>query len=729
MSRAQPGRAIVDAGLKASSVDSGMPAVWQRPGLKLHPGVGRARLRRDRGGCGGAGAGREAAARAGALRSDDQPVRLVCLRARRGGGSALADRGPWSTDLNQHRYGWVVVACAFTLTFVGFGVAYSFAAFFKAFQAEFGASRAHVSLVFSLCALLWFSFGVPGGLLADRFGPRGVCLAGALAIAGGLAAAAHAPSLEILYVTYSVGIGVGIGLCLRAFGRRGPALVRAEPRRSPGASRSPASARATCSCRRSPRGGSSCGAGAAPTSAWPRWRCSPRCRRRSLLGGRAATRAQAAGIVAARHDAWRGDQEPPVLAHVRGGVPHLRRFLRADGAPRALRAGRGPHRSAGREPREPAWPGEPARALRHGRRRRAPRARALAGGDRRGPRRSCSSCGGWRRASGCSRCSRCASARSTAATWRSRPRSCMDLFGPRSLSAILGSLYTAAGLATLIGPTFAGASFDAFGSYDASILGCAALCFARRGARGGDAAAFPSPRMSRRPALTVSEERGVRTLHVGGEAIQSSMRLSRPFALELDYTRCMTSFLLFHPRPRRALKIGLGGGSLVKFFWRQLPWLRTRVVELDERVVAVARAQFHLPPDDARLAVELGDGARGARAGVLRPAGGGRLCRRASAGGARQPGVLRRGLARARGAGRDGDEFHGRRPAARRAPAAHRARLRRHGAGAARALRPERHRHRAEGRAARGCLGRAAPAARTRWRSATAFRTRATCRA
>jgi D-serine deaminase-like pyridoxal phosphate-dependent protein len=33
MSRPAPDRAIVDAGLKASSVDSGMPAVWQRPGL------------------------------------------------------------------------------------------------------------------------------------------------------------------------------------------------------------------------------------------------------------------------------------------------------------------------------------------------------------------------------------------------------------------------------------------------------------------------------------------------------------------------------------------------------------------------------------------------------------------------------------------------------------------------------------------------------------------------
>jgi spermidine synthase len=115
--------------------------------------------------------------------------------------------------------------------------------------------------------------------------------------------------------------------------------------------------------------------------------------------------------------------------------------------------------------------------------------------------------------------------------------------------------------------------------------------------------------MSRLPALTVSEERGVRTLHVGGEAIQSSMRLSDPFALELDYTRCMMSFLLFHPRPRRALKIGLGGGSLVKYFWKRLPALRTRVVELDERVLRVARAQFHLPEDDARLTVEIGDGA------------------------------------------------------------------------------------------------------------------------
>jgi D-serine deaminase-like pyridoxal phosphate-dependent protein len=34
MSRPSATQAVVDAGLKASSVDSGMPVVWQRPGLK-----------------------------------------------------------------------------------------------------------------------------------------------------------------------------------------------------------------------------------------------------------------------------------------------------------------------------------------------------------------------------------------------------------------------------------------------------------------------------------------------------------------------------------------------------------------------------------------------------------------------------------------------------------------------------------------------------------------------
>jgi MFS family permease len=112
----------------------------------------------------------------------------------------------------QQQYGWVVVGAAFTLMFVGFAAAYSFAAFFTAFEAEFGASRGHIALVFSLAALAWFACGAPGGVLADRFGPRRVALAGVACLAAALALASAASSVTMLYVTYSLGVGLGVGL-------------------------------------------------------------------------------------------------------------------------------------------------------------------------------------------------------------------------------------------------------------------------------------------------------------------------------------------------------------------------------------------------------------------------------------------------------------------------------------------------------------------------------------
>jgi spermidine synthase len=119
--------------------------------------------------------------------------------------------------------------------------------------------------------------------------------------------------------------------------------------------------------------------------------------------------------------------------------------------------------------------------------------------------------------------------------------------------------------------------------------------------------------MHRRPkkprsAIAVSDARGVRTMHVGGEAIQSAMRIDDPYALALDYTRCMMAFLLFHPEPRRALMIGLGGGSLAKFAYKRLKKTSIRVVELEESVVAAAREHFALPAESARFSVDIGDG-------------------------------------------------------------------------------------------------------------------------
>ena len=112
----------------------------------------------------------------------------------------------------RSNYGWVVVASAFALMTVGFAAAYSFAAFFHAFEAEFGASRAHISLVFSVAAFLWFLLGAPGGVAADRFGPRKVAMIGVVALVIGLWMASRAQSLGVLYASYSVGVGLGVGL-------------------------------------------------------------------------------------------------------------------------------------------------------------------------------------------------------------------------------------------------------------------------------------------------------------------------------------------------------------------------------------------------------------------------------------------------------------------------------------------------------------------------------------
>lgn len=107
----------------------------------------------------------------------------------------------------------------------------------------------------------------------------------------------------------------------------------------------------------------------------------------------------------------------------------------------------------------------------------------------------------------------------------------------------------------------------------------------------------------------VSEKFGVRSLHIGSDTVQSAMRLARPNDLELSYTRSMMACLLFQADPRNVLMVGLGGGSVAKYVYHQLPEARVRVLELDPQVVAIARQCFLLPPDGARFEIIIGDGA------------------------------------------------------------------------------------------------------------------------
>ena len=113
-------------------------------------------------------------------------------------------------------------------------------------------------------------------------------------------------------------------------------------------------------------------------------------------------------------------------------------------------------------------------------------------------------------------------------------------------------------------------------------------------------------------SIEVSEEAGVRYLHFGSSWIQGAMRIARPYALELEYTREMMAALLLRPDgshwPRHILQIGLGAASLTKFLWRQLPECRLTVVEINPAVVGTAYANFRLPTDPERLHIAVADG-------------------------------------------------------------------------------------------------------------------------
>jgi spermidine synthase len=105
----------------------------------------------------------------------------------------------------------------------------------------------------------------------------------------------------------------------------------------------------------------------------------------------------------------------------------------------------------------------------------------------------------------------------------------------------------------------------------------------------------------------IIEDGRTRRLYFSLGAVQSSMRMDDPYALDFAYTRKMMAFLLFVPDPGHVLMVGLGGGSLAKFCHRHLPRARLTVVEVNPDVIAL-RDEFRIP-DDERLAVVQADAA------------------------------------------------------------------------------------------------------------------------
>jgi spermidine synthase len=110
------------------------------------------------------------------------------------------------------------------------------------------------------------------------------------------------------------------------------------------------------------------------------------------------------------------------------------------------------------------------------------------------------------------------------------------------------------------------------------------------------------------PILLTEDDSGLRTLRFGAEGVsQSVLKVADPRHLELDYARVLPASLAFVRNPLRILIVGLGGGSLPRFFHSHFPETTVDVVEIDQGVVDVAKTYCGFV-EDARMRVHVDDG-------------------------------------------------------------------------------------------------------------------------
>src|SRR5690606_37626869 len=95
---------------------------------------------------------------------------------------------------------------------------------------------------------------------------------------------------------------------------------------------------------------------------------------------------------------------------------------------------------------------------------------------------------------------------------------------------------------------------------------------------------------------TMSEEGGIRYLHLGTEWIQGAMRVRKPSELVLAYTRQILASLWF-TEPRKTDSVGIlgrGAGAWLRFTLRHTP-VKVEKAECSPAVTGMCHAYFRLP--------------------------------------------------------------------------------------------------------------------------------------
>ena len=106
-------------------------------------------------------------------------------------------------------YGWVVATASLMIMLMSVGIRNSFGVVFKSLEGEFDLTRGATSTIFSVAMLLCCVFGVLGGWAVDRYGPRIVTFIMGSLTGLSLLLTSQTNSAWQLYITYGLLLSLG----------------------------------------------------------------------------------------------------------------------------------------------------------------------------------------------------------------------------------------------------------------------------------------------------------------------------------------------------------------------------------------------------------------------------------------------------------------------------------------------------------------------------------------
>ncbi|KAJ9587826.1 hypothetical protein L9F63_018750 [Diploptera punctata] len=128
-------------------------------------------------------------------------------------GSSEAEEENPRSKVPDGGWGWVIVFASLVISMVADGISFSFGLLYIEFLKHFGESKSKTSWIGSLFMAVPLLSGPIGSALVDRYGCRTMTMLGGLISGIGFILSALVNSIELMYLTFGVIAGLGLGFC------------------------------------------------------------------------------------------------------------------------------------------------------------------------------------------------------------------------------------------------------------------------------------------------------------------------------------------------------------------------------------------------------------------------------------------------------------------------------------------------------------------------------------